>query len=75
MTDTHHHSKGPYYLNHPAVHRQGGADHVDIRCGRRPLPLGEGTFRGRAGGVECEGVRCGVSVLGTRRGGERQFHD
>lgn len=66
--------KGPFYLNHPVVHRQGGADHVDIRCGCRPLPLGERTFRGGAGGVECESVGCGVSVLGTRRQAERKVH-
>lgn len=64
--------KGPFYLNHPVVHRQSGADHVDVRCGRRPLPLGERTFRGGAGGVECESVGCGVSVLGTRQQAERK---
>lgn len=45
---------------------------MDIGCGRRPLPLGEGTFRGRAGGVECESMGCGVSVLGTSREKEKE---
>ena len=62
------------YLDHPAIHRQGGADHVHVGRGRRPLPLGEGAFRGGAGGAECESVGCGVSVLGTRRQRERKVH-
>lgn len=62
------------YLDHPAVHRQGGADHVHVGRGRRPLPLGEGAFRGGAGGAECESMGCGISVLGTRRQRERKVH-
>lgn len=74
LTATPHHPLGPCYLDHPTVHRQGGADHMDIGCGCWSLPLGKGTFRGGTGGVEGEGMGCGVSVLGTRWGGERKVH-
>lgn len=55
------------YLNHAAVYRQGGANHVDIWCGSGTLPLGEtAAIRGIGGGV-VEGMRGGISMGGAMK--------
>lgn len=50
------------YLDHAAVYRQSGADHVDV--GRRggALPLREASARGWVRRVVAEGVSDGISV-------------
>lgn len=50
------------YLNHAAVNRQGGANHVDVGCGSGALPLGETTTCRWAGRVVVEGVRGGIPM-------------
>lgn len=50
------------YLNHAAVDRQGGADHVDVGRGGGALPLGETTACGWVGRVVVEGVRGGIPM-------------
>lgn len=50
------------YLNHAAVDRQGGADHVDVGRGGGALPLGETTARRWVGRVVVEGVRGGIPM-------------
>lgn len=45
------------YLNHAAVDRQGGADHVDVGRGGGSLPLGQSDPCGWVGGRVVEGVR------------------
>lgn len=42
------------YLNHAAVHRAGGADHMDIRSGSGAMPLQALTIAMEAG--EREGI-------------------
>lgn len=50
------------YLNHAAVNRQGGANHVDVGCGGGALPLGETTACRWVGRVVVEGVRGGIPM-------------
>lgn len=50
------------YLNHAAVYRQGGANHVDIGCGSGALPLGEAAACGWVGRGVVEGMRGGISM-------------
>lgn len=55
------------YLNHAAVNRQGGANHVDVGCGSGALPLGETTAWGWVGRVVVEGVRGRIPMGGAVR--------
>lgn len=50
------------YLNHAAVYRQGGANHVDVGRGSGALPLGETAPCGCVGRGVVEGVRGGISM-------------
>lgn len=50
------------YLNHAAVYRQGGANHVDVGRGGGALPLRETTACGWVGRVVVEGMRGGISM-------------
>lgn len=50
------------YLNHAAVDRQGGANHVDVGRGSGALPLGETAACRWVGCVVVEGVRGGISM-------------
>ena len=62
------------YLNHAAVNRQGGANHVDVGCRSGALPLGETAACRWVGRVVVEGVRGGIpmgrAVGGGGGGGE-----
>lgn len=53
---------GGNYLNHAAVNRQGGANHVDVGCGRGALPLGETAACRWVGRVVVEGVGGGIPM-------------
>lgn len=59
------------YLNHAAVDRQGGANHVDVGRGGGALPLGETSACGRVGRVVVEGVRRGISMGRAAKGEAR----
>lgn len=59
------------YLNHAAVDRQGGANHVDVGRGGGALPLGETSACGRVGRVVVEGVRRGISMGRAAKGGRQ----
>lgn len=59
------------YLDHAAVHGQGGADHVHVGRGGGALPLGQAAGRGRARRGVVEGVRGGIPVGGAAREPER----
>ena len=50
------------YLDHAAVYRQGGANHVDVGRGGGALPLGEPAARGRVRRGVVEGMGGGISV-------------
>lgn len=50
------------YLNHAAVYRQGGANHVDVGRGGGALPLGEPAACGCVRRGVVEGMRGGISV-------------
>lgn len=56
------------YLNHAAVYRQGGANHVDVGRGGGALPLGQAAARGWVGRGVVERMRGGVTVGGAVRG-------
>lgn len=61
------------YLNHAAVDRQGGADHVDVGCGGGALPLGETTACGWVGRVVVEGVRGGIPMGRAAKGARHEI--
>lgn len=60
------------YLNHAAVDRQGGADHVDVGGGGGALPLGETTASGGVGRVVVEGVRGGIPMGRAAKGARHE---
>lgn len=55
------------YLNHAAVYRQGGANHVDVGRGGGALPLRETTACGWVGRGVVEAIRGGISMSRAAR--------